>query len=401
MAGYDINGNKLASLGNMPIITIAASDSINSDREKADVICTGTNDNATIQNVIDFIGERSAIIQFANGHYYFNSFSVHDGYYYGLYLSKYQREIIFRGCNHNHKSDNTSFSAIDQCVVFEVTQEAYSELPSNQESYLIGSNREYQFPYKVIGVEDISFTIPDYQKPIIGVDGAYCACMHVERCFFKSNGNYNDDSNVNPKCVAVRGCGAGNIGYNYYFKHIKVIGWGTGFQITGEHLQCIDCIPQRTAYGFVFGNSADVPYPRGDSTGLHPNTLINCGSEYNREGAIYFGTGHKNAISIIDFNMEVGIASTETWGSNFLISADDSSPFQGEISYAILNNSNWQHVAKNAWDTNAHASKFKTIDLLALLSGTTAERPTDPVYLSQYFDTTVNKMLTWNGSEWV
>ena len=402
MAGYSINGIKNATMGNMPVIVIAASDSINSDKEKANIICTGTNDNAIIQSVIDSIGERSAIIQFANGHYYFDSFSVHDDYYYGLYFAKYQREIILRGCNHDHRANITTLESIEQCAIFEVTQTAYDALPANQESYFIGSNREYQFPYKVIGVEDISFYIPDYTKPIIGVDGAYCSDMHVEKCFFTSGGDYTSDVNVNPKCVAVRGCGQGNIGYNYYFQHIKILGWGTGFQITGEHLQCIDCIAQKTAYGFVFGNCDAVPYPRGDSTGLHPNTLINCGAEANSIGALYFGTGHKNAVSIIDMNMEAGLPSTDPWGSEFLFSADDNSSFCGEISYAVLQNfSPWIHIQKNAWDSNAHASKFKTIDLIAPLSGTTAQRPTDPVYLSQYFDTTLDKMLTWNGSAWV
>ena len=402
MAGYDINGTKKATMGNMPVIVIAASDSINSDKEKADVVCTGTNDNATIQSIIDSIGERSAILQFANGHYYFDSFSVHDGYYYGLYFAKYQREIILRGCNHDHRANITTLESIGQCVVFEVTQTAFNVLPSNQESYFIGSNREYQFPYKVIGIEDISFYIPDYTKPIIGIDGAYCADMHVEKCFFTSGGDYEDDTNVNPKCVAVRGCGQGNIGYNYYFKHIKILGWGTGFQITGEHLQVVDCIAQKTAYGFVFGNCSAVPYPRGGSTGLHPITMINCGAEANSIGAIYFGTGHVNAVSIIDFNMEAGTPSTNPWGSEYNFSADDNSSFIGEISYAILQNfTPWVHIQKNAWDTNAHASKFRTVDLVAPFSGTTANRPTDPVYMSQYFDTTLNKMLTWNGSAWV
>ena len=401
MAGYDINGNKKASMGNMPVITIAASDSTNSDKEKADIVCTGTNDNATIQSVIDSIGERSAVIQFANGHYYFDAFSVHDGYYYGLYFAKYQREIILRGCNNDHRANTTTNDSIEQCAVFKVTQTAYNSLPANQESYFVGSNRAYEFPYKVIGVESISFYIPNFEKPIIGVDGAYCSDMHVEKCFFTSGGSTDDDTGVNPKCVAVRGCGQGNIGYNYYFKHIKILGWGTGFQITGEHLQVVDCIAQRTAYGFVFGNCEDVPYPRGDSTGLHPNTLINCGAEYNSIGAIYFGTGHKNAVSIIDFNMETGLASTDAWGSQYMISADDDSSFYGEISYAVLSNVNWQHVSKNVWDNNTHASKFKNFDLLAPLSGTTLERPSDPVYLSQYFDTTLDKMLTWNGSAWV
>lgn len=404
MSVYNYNGKSIGSNGNVDTIIIAASDSSTESKNKADIVCTGVNDNAVIQSVIDSFGENSGIIQFANGHYYFDSFSVHDGYYYGLYFAKYQREIILRGSNHNHKSDNVSYSAIDQCVVFEVTQTAYNALPTNQESYFIGSNRENQFPYKVIGVEKISFTLPDYTKPVIGVDGAYCSCIHVEGCFFKSNGNYADDSGVNPKCVAVRGCGQGNIGYNYYFKHIKVIGWGTGFQITGEHLQVIDCIAQRTAYGFIIGNSTPVPHPRGERVGGHPITMINCGAEFNNQAAIYFGTNEewRNGITISDFNMEAGQSASNPWASDVLVTAEEGSNYFGSLSYACLRNEvPWLHIQKNCWDTLEHGKNIKTTDMVAPLSGTTAERPTDPVYLSQYFDTTLNQMLTWNGTTWV
>ena len=403
MAGYDINGTKKASMGNMPVIVIAASDSTNSDKEKADIVCTGTHDNATIQSILDSIGERSVVLQFANGHYYFDAFSVHDGYYYGLYLAKYQREIIFRGCNNDHRSNTTDNSSIEQCAVFKVTQSAYDSLPTNQESYFIGSNRAYEFPYKVVGVEAISFYIPNFEKPIIGVDGAYCSDMHVEKCFFTSGGSKDDDTGVNPKCIAVRGCGQGNIGYNYYFKHIKILAWGTGFQITGEHLQVVDCIAQRTAYGFVIGNSSDVPHPRGNNVGGHPITMINCGAEFNKFAAIYFGTieAYRNFVTIIDFNMEYGLDASNPWGSNTLVTAADNSNYFGSLSYACLSNITWQHVQKNCWDTLNHNKKIKTIDMAAPISGTTADRPTDPVYLSQYFDTTLNQMLTWNGSAWV
>lgn len=403
MAGYDINGYKKANMGNMPFIVIAASDSTNSDKEKADYVCTGIHDNATIQSVINSIGERSAVLQFANGHYYFDTFSVHDGYYYGLYLAKYQREIIFRGCNNDHRANTTDNSSIEQCAVFKVTQAAYDSLPTNQESYFIGSNRTYEFPYKVVGVESISFYIPNFEKPIIGIDGAYCSDMHVEKCFFTSGGSKDDDTGVNPKCVAVRGCGQGNIGYNYYFKHIKILGWGTGFQITGEHLQVVDCIAQRTAYGFVIGNSTPVPFPRGNNVGGHPITMINCGAEYNNRAAIYFGTNTawKNGITIIDFNMEAGLPSSYAWGSDTLVTAEDGSNYFGSLSYACLSNETWVHTQKNCWDTLEHGKNIKTTDMVAPLSGSTANRPTDPVYLSQYFDTTLDKMLTWNGTNWV
>lgn len=400
MGFYNYLGNSVKSeYGSFDTVLIAASDSSEIDKAKADYVCTGVNDQNLIQSAIDSFGTKSGIVQLANGTYNIDSFTAYNGFYFGLYLSQTKREIILRGVSHNHKSDNTSFAATGNAAVLKVTQAAYDALPSDTESTVIGGVRTWTFPYKALGVENLSIYLPNNQKPIIGVDGQFMACMHVDGCFFKTDAAYNDDSAVNPKCIAVRGCTQGNIGYNYSISHNKVIGWGTGFQLSGEHLICIDSIAQRTAYGFVFGNAPFLNTIR--VTGLHPLTLINCGAEYNSMGAVYFGTGQRNAVSIKEFNMESGIAASATWGSEFLFSADDNCAFFGDITYAVLNNSGWNHVQKNAWDSIAHAKFFKTRDMVAPLSGTTAQRPADPVYLSQYFDTTVGKMMTWNGSEWV
>ena len=131
--------------------------------------------------------------------------------------------------------------------------------------------------------------------------------------------------------------------------------------------------------------------------------MINCGAEFNKFAAIYFGTieAYRNFVTIIDFNMEYGLDASNPWGSNTLVTAADNSNYFGSLSYACLSNITWQHVQKNCWDTLNHNKKIKTIDMVAPLSGATADRPTDPTYLSQYYDTTLNKMLTWNGSQWV
>ena len=403
---YDFSGRALATKSQVGIITVAASDSLPIDKYRADYVCDGVNDRAIIQELINNY-EKGGIIQFANGHYYINEFVVYDGYYYGLYFPKIRREIILRGCNHNHRYGYGTQQMTDNAAVIEVTQTAFDNLPSNQESYVIGSSRDYEFPYKVIGLEDLTVKIPNYTKPLIGFDGSYCADMHVDHCFMYSTFDDTRPDLINPKCIGIRCCGQGNIGYNFYLTHNKLVGWGTCYQLSGEHLIMIDCLGQNSGYGFLFGTIDDVPHPR-NNTGMHPLTLINCAAEANTICGLYFGRGFKNPVEIHGFNLECSKGASDSWYnsnpwySRTPLSADDDSEFCGTLTYSALRvNAGWTHEPVNLWDTIGHAKKFKTRDLTAPLSGTTAERPTDPVYLSQYFDTTLNKMLTWNGTAWV
>ena len=398
---YSKDGEKL--IHTMSVINVAASNSNNRDKEIADYVCTGTNDNLTIQNIIDGFGEHSGIINFAVGTYNFDTFVKHDGFYYGLYFPKIKREIILRGAHTNHKAINVGFAVTGNAAVFNVTSSAYSNLPSNAESCVIGAERNWEFPYNELGIEYLTITVPNNTKPVIGIDGYFFSEIHVEKSYLNALGDINSYANTNPKSVAIRGCQGGNTGFDYYFKNNKIIGWGTAFQIMGEHLVMEACIAQRCLYGYIIGYTNDVPYPnngsRGPHTGIHPHTIINCASEGNIN-AVHFSQGSQlNTLSFIDFNMEL-YPLDNPYHTQHIFTADDNSPYLGSISY-LCSGINWDNVQINAWDSNDHAKKFKTIDLTAPLSGTTANRPTAPVYLSQYFDTTLNQMLTWNGTNWV
>lgn len=400
MALYKSNG---AVLGLMPsTVIIAASNSSSADKQIADYVCDGVNDEVELQQAIDAFGENSGVIQLCNGTYNIDAFTNHDGYYYGLYFAHYKHEIILRGVSHNHKTNNTSFGATDKAAVINVTSTAYNALSSTAESYVIGSNRTWEFPYKVVGLEDLTIAIPNNTKPVIGIDGAYMACMHIDHCFFRTGGSYSDPSGINPKCIAIRGCPQGNVGYNYYVNHNKIIGWGTGFQVAGEALQIIDTQVQRAAYGFVFGD-VDVlnDYPK--VVGMHPITMIACGASYCNECAVLFGsvksTGNECTVSIIDFNSEVG--AYEGWGGADLFRSDSVGDYRGEVTYRLLSTSNWKPADVNIWANNNAGMYWKTTNLHSRRSGTTAQRPADPCYMSQYYDTTLGKMIFYNGSSWV
>lgn len=396
---YDANGNLIKTGGIPSTVIIAANDSSNADKAMANYVCDGINDEVELQNAINAFGENSGVIQLCNGTYNIDAFTNHDGYYYGLYFAHYKHEIIIRGVNHNHKSVNLSFDTTDKAAVINVTQSAWDALPSDKESYVIGSNRRWEFPYKTIGLEDLTIAIPDNSKPVVGADGMYLADMHVDHCFFKTNGSYSDPSTMNPKCIAIRGCPAGNIGYNYYFHHIKIIGWGTGFHVAGEALQLVDVQVQRARNGFVI---ADAPflnsYPR--TVSIHPMTMIACGVSYCTDYGVYFGTNSYASITIIDLNSEVG--TVDNWTNGPILKYMANGTITGTITYRVVSCSNWRPADVNLWGTDHSADPyFKTTNLHSRRTGTTAQRPADPCFASQYYDTTLGKMLTYNGSAWI
>ena len=388
-------------------IIIAANNSTEHDKEIADYVCCGVNDENVLQAAINYFGDNSGIIQLCNGMYNIDKFKRIDGYDYGLYIEKKLREIIIRGCNHNHKANGDSFAGADKCPVIRVGNAAWNGLDSTKESYVIGSNREWEFPYKVLGVEDLTIAIPNNTKPLVGIDGMYLADLHVYRCFFRTEGSYTDDVNINPKCIAIRGCPGGQIGYNYSFEHIKIIGWGTGLQFNGEASTIIDVQIQRAAFGFVFGNIDELnPYPRHG--GIHPSVMIDCGASNCAKSIVVFGTGNRNTIEIIAFNCEAGgdnytIPGSILWKADKIFEYRSNGTMMGSVTYAFVDAvGGWLPNPINIWgDDHSADPYFRTTDLRARTKGTTAERPEDPCFMSKYYDTTIEKFIMFNGTDWV
>lgn len=403
---YDYEGNEvLLQTGYADTVVISASNSSDYDKRISDFVCTGQNDEVVIQNAIDSFGDNSGVIQLCDGTYNIDSFTAHDGYYYGLYLPKKKREIIIRGVNHNHKTNNTSWNAIDKAAIINVTSSAYSALSNSQESYVIGSNRAFEFPYKTLGIEDLTISLPNNTKPVIGIDGGYLADLHVYRTFMRTGGDYTCQVPPNPKCIAIRGCPGGNIGYNYTFEHIKIIGWGTGLHFAGEAATITDVQVQRAVYGFVLGNITELT-SFTNFVGIHPSVMIDCGGSYCTEAMLVVGSGY-NTMSIIGFNSETGgdssaVPGQTIWKANDIFRYAGDGSYRGDVSYALVDTETWLPVAKNIWGTDRNADKyFISTDLIAKRIGTTAERPADPCFMSKYYDTTIGKFLMFNGTSWV
>ena len=220
----------------------------------------------------------------------------------------------------------------------------------------------------------------------------------------KTNGDYTCQVPPNPKCIAIRACPGGNIGYNYTFEHIKIIGWGTGFHFTGEAATIIDVQVQRAVYGFVLGNISELT-SFTNFIGIHPSVMIDCGGSYCTEAMLVVGTGY-NTISIIGFNSETGgdtwtVSGQTIWEAEDIFRYAGDGSYRGEVSYALVDTSTWLPVSKNIWGDNSADPYFITTDLIAKRIGSTSERPSDPCFMSKYYDTTIGKFIMYNGSSWV
>ncbi|MDP4267040.1 MAG: hypothetical protein Q8880_06365 [Bacteroidota bacterium] len=400
--GFTITKYK-AKNWNTNAVIIAAANSSESDKNVADIVCDGYADEMDINAAVLFFDKKSGEILVANGDYWIdNLVSVTDEEtrFYGIYLPKLQREIIIKGKNHNHKVDNNSFNALDNTATIHLSQSCYDAIGSTDKVSLIGSYPAWAFPYNLLGVENVSITLPDNKKNIVCIDGKYMADMYAKGVFIKTDASYTSDTGVNPKCVGIRGVQGGNVGYNYYIKHCKFIGLGTAYHLGGEHLVVEDCIAQRCYYAYAYGNVSFLEQYSNRNTGIHNTTLINCCAEYCK-GIFTFGTSmmNTNAISVVDFNIEEGSAGA-AWNTDWIYKEESPGAFHGSISYYSINSDTWVVSTRRAWAAG-QGKTFKTVNLIAPRTGTTAQRPTNVDYLFEYFDSTINKMIWWNDTAWM
>lgn len=230
-----------------------------------------------------------------------------------------------------------------------------------------------------------------------------------EGIFVTTKSSLTNDTNVNPKCIGIRGCVGGNNGYNYYIKHCKILGVGTAFQIAGEHLIMEQCSAQRCGYGFAIGNVSFLESWSGVGTniGCHNLSINNVCFEYTWGGFIFGNDSNcTNAISITDLNCEEGTGTNGAWATKFLFREESPGAYRGIITYYLTSTDTWKKSDKNLWysayKNNVNEGKnWISINMMANRFGNTANRPTDVDFGFKYYDTDLEQEIFWNETEWI
>ena len=307
-----INNDTISSKRDMGGIYVAAVDSSEKDKTNADYVCSGTNDQVTLQNALEELGSNGTL-HLAVGNYNVHAFNTPDdgGQPYVLKVGDISkgRCRIKIACDGQVPARKGTFS-ISNCAVINIKPSCYSALDSDKEYSIIrcaaakdaDGSAMTAFPYNILNIEGIGIKVLGNQKKIIGIDGLYASSMIIKNCMLNALATDSPDAstmtNAVVGCIGVRCTQGSNFGIGNRLDTCACYGFHTGFAISGEHYVLCDCKTRFNDYGYTFNNY--------DVTGslVHPNTLINCTSEFDFNFP-YFGNNPSfQPITFIDFNME-------------------------------------------------------------------------------------------------
>ena len=398
---------------------VAAADSCEADKARADIVCDGKTDAAAINAAIaQMAAARGGKVVFFPGNYIvdeWTAFTPSDGVTrrYGIVVPHSQSEVAFEGVGYTHKDENTSLRMNGRGAVFTLSPRLWGEMEADGRYSLLGAapspNGAFHYSWGFFRVKDISFGLPGNDKAIVVVDGRFASEMSCEGVQISTDAPFDDDSRVNPKCIGIRTCCGGNNGRRYALEFCKLMGLGTAFHIAAEHLLMRQCAAQRCAYGYVFGD-VDFLEPFTTHSGNHPVTMENCCFEYCWYGITLGRSRNRNpeyvnVLTAIDLNAEEddGYDAYTAWKSRKLIQDLSDGYGQGEISYFLTAKAKG-HVPseRNLWGKNlVEGADFRTINTAARRRGPTAERPTSRTDLGfGYFDTDLNRMVWRTETGW-
>lgn len=378
--------------GNPTSIFVAASDSNAYDKSRADIVCTGSNDQLKIQQAVDALPKCGEVV-LAQGTYYIDAFrQATDGHYGAIIIPDTHRpdyRIKIRGA-----SDS------DINTVLYIKQTAYAALADGT-SYSVISATNHQFsdyPKHAI-FENLCISIPDNKKSIVCFDGwnfgsvRYTNCMAKARTADTYLGRALKSTDYGIiGCIGFRGTQGSNNAIDMIWSNCSSYGMGQNFAVSGEHLVMFQCAGVAGKYNYTFNY-----YTAGSGAFNHPMTLINCCDE-RAENLPYFGDngerGHASgsqAVTMIDFNVErlstdaiVDLAKEKTPGA-----------WRGRIEYTLQTSygGSGNNPGAYFW-TAGHGNAIESRNQAQLLACASNVRGGyAPTYRQLLYDTTINKLL--------
>ena len=385
------------------LVRIAAFDSSEADKAKADVICTGTHDEVTIQQVLDkFDGNRTETceVYLADGTYNI------DGFY--LYGDATHRTAIkfpqVASLRFEGQSDIIPRVGIN--VEFRVRPEAYKGLDPNEQICVMLFSDNIGRNQNNAKLRNFQIMLPDTKHKVICLNLYRTGGAILENLRMNADGS---GAGVIPVegSVGIRGQNVNTNGIGQYWKDIYSIGFYEGFQIGGEHTVCVGLLGYRCYYGYTFGNYETIEWGVWE----HPITLINCSEELCASLPLFNICGEmrdpnnpgRQCVDMISHTME--FRETENPTLKPVLPAREVIPgtWCGNITFAANSKplSKGNDVDILFWEKGS-GHRFKTRNSAHAMAGTTAERLTYiPTFVQTYYDTDLGKLVIYNGEDWV
>lgn len=405
---YDPTSNK--SPFEFGIIKIAAFNSDLADKENADFVCSGENDEKIIQPVIDMVvSGKGGTILFANGDYYLNSFQENGEEEFKnpcclfmTYQDNINRYQQIRLIGQNCSLRNTGVD-IKNGVQFHLTETAYNSITRQVDIFgIYAATGKFRTWKLAVEVENIAVVLPGNQKPFIGFNFEYAFRASSKNLFVAFETASVDDIPAEDT-VGYRLATGSNFGVGNIHQNLVAYACREGFQVSGEHLILMDCKARRCWYGYTFNNFLQTCGNLGNVN--HPNTLINCCDEQGQNmpyfadmtyapGMTTSEIGTNQAIDFISFNLEWNTQLDPDTPKEY---AKEQTPgrYRGRIDYTVETGNFSQNVVNIPfWDpTGGNGSGFRTICSTHKKVGTSSERNSYQPNLGQeFYDTNLNKM---------
>ena len=385
-------------------VKVAASDSRAEARAAADFVCTGTNDERTVQEAVDrcraggrnlfiFSGlyRMDAVCDFGDG-----------GPQAAVCLRNMHREFSVVG-ERRQISGWADGMAVNG-VVFYLKPEA---LPADGTS--VDILRGEWSPRGIMNgsalrLENVAVWAPDSQHALRAVDLRRVNSAEIRNLQIRAFGTallsglkypYG-----NPPVPLVDNIGitltdgSNNVPVNLY--NITVLGFGQGFQVGGEHVVMVNCQATFGLYGYTFGNYS---YQCAFN---HPITMINCCDEQNVNMPLFASCGDSGGakhglqeVTMISFNFERVAEHVPGKRLGDLMRETRPGTWRGQIGFTTQP----QWCAVNAvdlplWAEDGSGRGFRTVNNAHRPACSSAERRSYyPQYMQQVYDTDLGKLL--------
>ncbi len=376
---------------------VAAVNSAWQDKERADFICSGRNDEAVINRAIAAL-TGGGTVQLLDGDYFIEDFSQEGNSALCIGYNEGRARVVNIIGDTENKSYNTTFGVV--LHVPEKTMKAMDSGITYRVFYGCGAKPDMPkdwFTYthvNNVNFENFYIKFFDASRKVVGID-----CSNFGSSMIKQVGIYTERYfpdrflHLKPATPAAGSIGViSNPSSNDEMSRIGmdtvcVGGLHTAFYINEtDKLIMRSCTTARCCYGYIFKG------------GLKTLTLINCSDEGNTHLPLFtVKPGRPGHISNIDFNIERFNADyiPDDPEGNCEAHAVEEFPdsWFGFISYTLQGEA---FGLKRFWK-EGHGRNIKTVNQ----NHSRTELPEFPEFLESCFDMESNKTVTWNGRDWV
>lgn len=374
-------------------IIVAASNTPEELAAKADIKCTGANDEVALNIAINNAISNGLSVLLLRGDYYLDAptkkYSSNNDTFLLIDTSPASGSSVSRSF---YMEGENPASALRPTI--HMSNTAYEALVSSTQYHLVGITDSTLYG-GFVELKNITFQLPSNQKKVVCLDflnyGGY-ARIHSIFCYGYTSGYNGQEITIsNPPAVAVEGCvgikfiGKGpNGSYGSEMTDCIISGFNEGICINTEWTVCIHVATIFCVTGWVFGKYTT----GGIHAQCHPIVLICCGDERGVNLPYFYNSGLQN-IDMIAFSIERNAQNTPGGVLGNYATERVQGSFRGRIDYTEGQSSN--STTARFWEYG-HGHNMTTRNMAHAASGSTSVRNGyAPNYMQRFYDETLGK----------